>query len=262
MYEIERTYHGETRKHYVLTRDEADERDIRYVRWDEVKEVGDYGISDDHYVAEVLGINGPYSSGRRQIVYPYARPWGSTKELVFLDHYDKGNFTASAPRSWAETESIRERGQRVIRMYAQILIMKGRATAQDYEILGRIYRPDEKKPAATVKRLLKQSVIQKMVSSEIVALLKDKGITPESVVDKYTETYNAALNEGHTGTMKSVTDQFAKMLGMDGGSRSSQGRLPPGGVPEDELHMFLADDAPDAVDHSEYLSENDYMEVE
>ena len=59
----------------------------------------------------------------------------------------------------------------------------------DFDKLGQIYRPDQKIPAATVRRFLKQKVSKDMVEQKLKELLAEKSINKEFALDNYLERY-------------------------------------------------------------------------
>ncbi len=79
---------------------------------------------------------------------------------------------------WIDDELRRQRGQRVVNMLAEMLLNK----SVDYDILGLIYRPKDKIPTATVKRLIKQAKFMEAVNKKVVELLNDAGGTKEYLI--------------------------------------------------------------------------------
>lgn len=211
---VERTFRGTHREHCVYLPHEATEAGIEWIPWRQATEAGQWVISDDGWVAEVLDVMGPYS-GNYQIILPYCRCFISEhQQISFEAMYESGNYTTATPDNWVESELKRKRGERVVRTYASLLIAKGRLEDKDYDVLGRIYRPDQAIPRATLKRLLKQKETKQMIREEIVKLLAEQDITPKTVVEMYNETYQQAREAGQHGVAKSVVDKFHDMLDM------------------------------------------------
>ena len=84
----------------------------------------------------------------------------------------------------------------------------------DYNQLGMIYRPDEQNPAATVRRVLKQEVIKKMVEKKLREVLSDKGINSSSVLDTMLEGLDIARNKQDVTNMIKISDVFMDLLEM------------------------------------------------
>lgn len=267
MKKVKRTYKGETKNHPVYTQEEADNKGIEYVYWKEATEAGQWALSDDKWVAEVLGINGPYQhqSGResKQIVLPYCRMFdGASSTIVFEDFYGKGDYSTSSPTTWDVKEGQKNRTKRVIRLYASLLLEKGRVPEKDMKKLGFLWRPDEKIPSASFKKLLRKKSIKKMVQEELTKMLTDQQITPEEVVKRYNELYSDAKTRGQLGVAKGVLDTFKEMLNLVPDKRNLQGALPEGGESDDELIGILESERTEVVneDHdAEFLDED--MEV-
>ena len=84
----------------------------------------------------------------------------------------------------------------------------------DYNQLGMIYRPDQQQPAATVRRVLKQETIRKMVETKLREVLSEKGINNSSVLDTMLEGLDIARAKQDVTNMIKISDAFMELLEM------------------------------------------------
>jgi len=264
MKKVERTFHGTTRSYPIYTKTEADGRGIDYVYWKEVTDEGAWVISDDEWVCQVIRVNGPYKNSAgvesRQVVLPYCRRFTTgASRIVFEDYYGKGDYSSPTPDGWIDRELRSKRARRVIRFYSVLLMKKGRVPEKDLEVLGRIYRPDQKEPAATLKRLLRQKKTKKMVQEELIKLLSENDITPQYVIEGYKEVLEEAKKHGQLSVAKKTLDTFAEMVNLAPDKRYLQGALPKGGVDDDELVGFLESEKTEVVDED---PDSDFIDAE
>jgi hypothetical protein len=84
----------------------------------------------------------------------------------------------------------------------------------DWGILGKVYRPKQEIPEATVRRLFKQKRIKKMVKNELRRILSDQGITEETILDMYLDAFKVGKESNNASAMRSVAKDLADMAGM------------------------------------------------
>ena len=84
----------------------------------------------------------------------------------------------------------------------------------DFNALGEIYRPDQKIPAATVRRFLKQKVAKRMIEKKLKELLKDKGISKELAVDNVLRALHMAESKGDVNNFLKANDCLMDLLEM------------------------------------------------
>ena len=84
----------------------------------------------------------------------------------------------------------------------------------DYETLGNIYRPDQKDPAATVKRLLKNKVVSSMIEEKLKEILVGKGITKQYAVDNLVDAIDMSKHKGDISNFLKANDQIMDLLEM------------------------------------------------
>ena len=111
---------------------------------------------------------------------------------------------------WLKQEIQSGRFKRTVDLYARMLING----AIDWDVLGNKYRSDQKIPAATVKRLLKQEQVQEIVNDKIVEILASKGVKEEFLIDKRLETIELAKELQKPDIMLKGIEGFEDMLEM------------------------------------------------
>jgi hypothetical protein len=198
----------------IYTQAEADTKKISYCHWKEVKE-GKHGISDDGYVGICIKrktyTDKKYRT-KENVVMCYGVQWVTTNsKLLYEPNKSAGVYSYVKPEHWAGKESRRTRTKNVVSAYAHQLV-GGKGV--DYKILGKIYRIDEAKPEATVRRLFKQEEIKTMVDKKLKEILQEKGVTKDMVIEGYLESINVARAKGDPNNMMKGFDYLADYLGM------------------------------------------------
>ena len=137
----------------IHTKQEADDRELEYVYWKDAKR-GDLAISDDNYVAEC--VQRKKYKDAEQVTMPYGRMWISDKAKLFVRTSPKytGEYGQCGTLTWEERESRTTRTKNAVKLYVQMMMQTGKI---DWTALGKVYRPDQFKPDATVSDYLKQN---------------------------------------------------------------------------------------------------------
>ena len=150
------------------------------------------------------------SRGRKRdfVTLEDARGWVPGSKYLSTDSATK--------RTWVEEEVGKSRTKDLVALVAALRIQKGRIDEPDYEMLGIVYRPDQQHPALTVKRLLKQERVKRMVREEMANLLSSNGITAQRVIRNLERIREKALRTGRLGDALKVINTYMKMLGMLG----------------------------------------------
>ena len=78
------------------------------------------------------------------------------------------------------TERLLSRDKRFAKLYAQMLV-KGEI---NWELLGKVYRPDDKNPEWKAKRTVRRQVIQELTNQELNNIYLNKGIDANKVIDE------------------------------------------------------------------------------
>lgn len=217
----------------VYTRAEADAEGISYIAPDDVTEPGQHVLSEDGYVAPVLRISKQYTPKKnpkakvREVRLPYCRYWmPSRRKLEYLPFKEKKVYCSTAPVRHIIAEMRRTRFKKALKRYAFLVItQQGVLSEEQMKEIGRSYRPDQAKPEATFKRMLKNHEVKKMLKSELRKLMDDYGVTPGHVIRQQQEIIDMAKNAGQLGVAEKANGRFIEMLGMmpdDGGKVSTQ----------------------------------------
>lgn len=152
------------------------------VPWRESK-AGDWALTDDNYVAECLACR--IYTANEEIIghfrrFAFAKVWmkeGDTLEFNRYLPYLEGN-KLRRKKTWQEYEAAQTRTKTLVSLYVKQLL----AGKLDYKLLGTVYRPDQKIPEATVRRVLKESKIKEMIDKELDKALSDEGITNDYII--------------------------------------------------------------------------------
>ena len=224
-----RLYQRQVREFVVYPLDEALEKGLKPVPWRDARE-GDWAITDDGFAVECLSrtehtelIRGKKKGRCRSLLaLSIARIW-TTKgaKLLWEERRLTGRHGSVSRASWAEREARRTRTRNVVKAYAQMAVS---GQGIDWHALGMLYRGDQAIPAATVKRLFKQEVIQKMIAHELAALMSNEGITPQFVIQKMKKAADIAELRSDAGNLLKVSLAFADFLNMS--NQQQVGKVP------------------------------------
>lgn len=214
MDKIKRKVKGKKAVFMVYTKKEADKKNISYCHWKEVEE-GKHGISDDGYVGICIKrrtyTDKKYRT-KENVVMCYGVQWiTANSKLLYEPNKSAGVYSYVKPEHWAKKESRRTRTKNAVSAYVHQLVG---GNGVDYDIVGKIYRSDEAKPAATARRLLKQEEVQKMVDKKLKEILQEKGVTKDMVIDGYLECIDVARTKGDPNNMMKGFDYLADYLEM------------------------------------------------
>lgn len=193
----------------VYTQDEADEKKITYKPWKECH-AGDFALSDDGYVGECIARNNYKKAIELQFVF--GRMWLSDRaRLLYEPRRESGNYASISTASWDFIESKQARTQRAVDIYTRMMLG---GEGIDWSIIGKAYRPDQKRPDLTAKRLFKQESVKKMVDKKIDEALKERGISEGAVLDVIADAIGIARVKEDPGTMLRGAEQYIRILDM------------------------------------------------
>ena len=217
MDKITRRIGGKVRNFNIYSQDEADKKGYLYIEWKHADE-GDLALSDDGYVGECLSRK-VYTDkkGRTKTFIKCAHgvQWVTNNgRFMYEPNKEAGVYSHVKPSRWEEKEARTTRAKNAVNAYVGDII---RGNKPDWDLIGRVYRPDEKIPAATARRLFKKQRIVDMVEKKLTEILTDKGITQEQVVDLQLEALNIARDKGDISNFLKVTDSFMDLLQMKPG---------------------------------------------
>lgn len=193
----------------IYTQEEANTKEITYKAWRECQ-VGDFGLSDDGYVAECI-YRKEYKD-QEQLTFPFGRQWVKGKTLLkYLPHKESGEYTQVGTKTWVEREAGTTRTKNAVKAYADMMLGGHRI---DWGLIGKIYRSDQERPDLTAKRLFKQERIQKMLDDEIQKALDTRGISQGDVLDMILGGIEIAKENKDASNMLRGAEQFVRILDM------------------------------------------------
>jgi len=113
-------------------------------------------------------------------------------------------------KRWLKYELGKTKTKFVITAYARMLVT-GKI---EWEKLGQMYRPDQKIPVATFRRLLRQEETQRMVSEELEKLLSGEGITAQYSIKNRKIVLEKSIEKGDLTNANRALDSFDDKLDL------------------------------------------------
>jgi len=182
---------------------------------------GDWGLSDDGYVAECIARN-EYEKGT-EMVFPYGKQWVTKKsKLEFIPHYQTQSYGSVSKKSYMEQELQRSRTTNVLDAYITY-VMAGKTP--DFYKLGQMYRPDHKEPVWSVKRLLKTKGMKQMIKDKMKEVLDERGIDEGFVLDTMKDAIEVAKVKEDSGNMIRAAKELGDFLDMKPKSKTQTDTL-------------------------------------
>ena len=210
MITIRRKFNNEYSTHNILTQEECKKKDIQYVYWQNAKE-GDMALSDDGYVGECVSRK-EYDKSKVFVKTIYGVQWvRKDLQLNFLPNYEMGIYSLIKPLNWGERESKQQRTKNVVNAYIGQLMSPYQV---DWNILGNVYRPEQRRPDLSVKRLFKNKMVKGMIEDKLKEVMTEKGITRSFVLDKMLSAIEIAEGKQDVGNILKATDSFMDLLEM------------------------------------------------
>jgi len=189
----------------ILKKEEADSENIQYRHWREAGE-GEYGISDDNYVAKVIS-KSVYNPTSIYIRYPYGYTFFNPKyESVSLKASGrKSNTTISGKTQW-EVLSNGQKMKNLAMVYAQTM---------DYnKAIEHVLDNPTDNQKVMWKRRMKKEKFKDMVRDELQKLLKEHGLTEDYTLQLLEETIRKAKDKGDVTNLMRAVDNLQDMHGM------------------------------------------------
>ena len=212
MYTIPIKHNGDAEPtvYTIYKKEEADNKDIPYKHWKDA-EIGEYGITDDEYVAKVINKKAyPSNHGNDNIYIRY--PWGYT---FFNPNYPNKKLSAGHRQS-NQTFS----GKPHLEVMAGQDLMKNLATyyalspnydqAIDWAFTDNVSPKKRKK----FRRIMKTEVFKNMVKEELQKLLQEHGMTENFTLDLLDETIQLAKDKKDVSNLLKAVDNLQEMHGM------------------------------------------------
>ena len=199
----------ESTDYEVYTKEEFTEIGKKYKHWSKCNP-GDWGISDDGYVAECLQRN--IYGTNVEMVFPYGRQWAKkAAKLKFEPHYHSGNYSNVSTKSYAELEAGRDRAELAIDAF---LAYKMAGEKPDMQKIGMIYRPDQKDPTKAVRKLLKTKEVKKIMADKLKEILVEKEIDEGYVLDVMKDAVDVAKVKEDPANMIRAAKELSVFLDM------------------------------------------------
>lgn len=210
MITIRRKFNNKYSSHNIWTIEECKKKGIAYVHWKDA-EVGDMALSDDGYVGECV-FRKEYNKSKVFVKTIYGVQWvREDLQLNFLPNYEMGIYSLIKPLNWGERESKQQRTKNVINAYIGQLMSPYQV---DWNILGNVYRPEQRRPDLSVKRLFKNKMVKGMIEEKLKEVMTEKGITKSFVLDKMLSAIEIAEGKQDVGGILKATDSFMDLLEM------------------------------------------------
>ena len=205
---------GESVGFNVYCKDEEDELGIDYIHWKECSD-GDWGLSDDGYVGKCL-YRREYKSKQKKPSVAVKLCYGmafisKNSKILYEKNRAYNSYSHQRPQHWIEAELRKKRTKNTIDAFVAYTIA---GKKPDWEVLGTMYRSDQKEPDKTVKKLFKQKEVQSMVKEELKKVLIGKGITEEMVLDLHNEAIEMAREKQDISSFLRATENFMDLLDM------------------------------------------------
>ena len=189
----------------VFDKKEADSNEINYKYWREANE-GEYGLSDDNYVAKVIS-RAQYKSSSIYIRFPYGytffNPNYNSSKLNFTGR--KSNNTISGKTHW-EVISKGQKMKNLAMVYAQTM---------DYDktIEHVLDNPTDNQKVMWKRRMNKEK-FKDMVRDELQKLVNENGLTEEYTLELLESTIKTAKDKGDVTNLMRAVDNLQDMHGM------------------------------------------------
>lgn len=176
-----------------------------------------WALGDDGYIGEVLKVS-EYRVNRRsnrknlfvRLSYGNSFIKKSTK-MLFEERQSNNSWSYVKPEHWTEKLAKRDRMKMIARAVA-LMYMNG---SIDYAKIGRMYRPDQKIPEASGRRLLKIEKVKGMVMSEIETILEEKGLSKAFVAESAKKMIDLAISGGDLKSGGKLLEIVGKWLAME-----------------------------------------------
>jgi len=189
----------------IYRKKEADSENLEYRYWREAGE-GEYGISDDKYVAKVIS-KSVYNPSSIYVRYPYGYTFFNPKydSTKLKASGRKSNTTISGKTNW-EVLSNGHKMKNLAMVYAQTM---------DYnKAIEHVLDNPTNNQKVMWKRRMKKEKFKDMVREELQALLKDHGLTEEYTLELLEATINTAKAKGDVTNLMRAVDNLQDMHGM------------------------------------------------
>lgn len=205
----------------IYTKEEAEKLQLPTKYWKEAKP-GEWGVTDDGYVGECIKSKeyvDKWNVKKTLKTFTFGRAWVTPAAVIhYVQRKDTGSYSRLSPVDWRVAERKKLRLKHAVRVYVAMML-QGKV---DWKVVGRVYRPDQLIPAATVRRAFRTVGVDEMITKEVKAQLKSEtGIDEAAVVKKCLEAFDVAKEKKDVSGMYEGVDRLAKWLNMDEESKES-----------------------------------------
>ena len=207
MYTIDIHHKGDKNptSYKIYREEEAKSSNINYKYWRDADE-GEYGLSDDKYVAKVI-TKSIYKSTSVYIRYPYGYTFYNPNytSVTLNAGGRRANNTISGKTHW-EVLSKGQTMNNLAMVYAQTM---------DYDkaIEHVIDKPTDNQKIMW-KRRMKKEKFKDMVRDELQKLLQEHGLTEAYTLELLEETIKKAKDKGDVTNLMRAVDNLQDMHGM------------------------------------------------
>ena len=189
----------------VYRQEEADKDNLPYKYWREANE-GEYGLSDDGYVAKVI-TRSVYKPNSVYVRYPYGytffNPNYASTKLKASGRM--ANNTISGKTHW-EVLCGQQKLSNLAMAYAQTM---------DYnKAMGIVLDNPTSNQERMWKRRMKTEKFKDMVRDELSKLLQEHGLTEDYTLDLFEETIRKAKDKGDVTNLMRAIENLQDMHGM------------------------------------------------
>lgn len=196
----------------VYSKEEADEQGIEYVRWVDA-EAGQWAITDDDYVFEMLGVNRAQiavGKGNQQIKI-FKTPWGLVK---WNSRYNTKKF-----RCEGRTVPFRELNEDKIKRYLRGQLWDDLALVYslcfDPDVAMQMVCPDITPYKRKVYKVrMKSDVFKSKVMANVRTALEQSGIDQVWVLDQYKDAVDLAKKKGDIRALATILDSLGGITGL------------------------------------------------
>ena len=203
-------YGFQLRPFNVYTASEAKEEGIGYKPWRECIP-GDWGQTDDGWVVECL--NQYKSGGAIQLMFSCGRAWvNKYSKLEFTPRLTTKNFYGTTHDSWQAEEMKKSRTVRAVTAYAHMFLS---GTPIKWDLIGRIYRPDQLRPDITARRLFKEKEIIGLIDKKIRELGEKRGISEDTAFEWIQKAAEMAEKKEDSSNLMRAAENLIKIFGME-----------------------------------------------
>jgi hypothetical protein len=189
----------------VYRQEEADKDNLPYKYWRKANE-GEYGVSDDNYVAKVIS-KSIYKSTSVYVRFPYGYTFFNPKydSVRLIAASRKSNTTISGKTNW-EVLSNGQTMKNLAMVYAQ--------TMNFNKAIDHVIDNPSDNQKIMWKRRMKKEKFKDMVRDELQKLLNEHGLTEDYTLDLFERTIETAKNKGDVTNLMRAIENLQDMHGM------------------------------------------------